>query len=45
VNTWVELKKRDGTIRRTYDHWILGKGAQRTGPRWCVIRDVLHWVD
>jgi ABC-type amino acid transport substrate-binding protein len=45
VNTWVELKKRDGTIRRAYDHWILGKGAQKTGPRWCVIRDVLHWVD
>jgi Na+/H+-dicarboxylate symporter len=45
VNTWIELKRRDGTIDRLYRHWILGQGAQKTEPRWSVVRDVLHWVD
>jgi len=45
VDAWIELKKRDGTIQRLYDYWILGREAERTGPRWSVVRDVLHWVD
>ncbi|MEW6364713.1 MAG: cation:dicarboxylase symporter family transporter [Acidobacteriota bacterium] len=45
LNAWLELKKGDGTIQSLYDHWILGKDAQSGGPRWCVIRDVLHWTD
>jgi len=45
VNTWVELKRRDGTIEKLYRHWILGQGAVRTGPRWSIIRNVLHWVE
>ncbi len=42
---WIELKKRDRTIERLFDHWILGEAAQTTGKRWSVIRDVLGWVD
>jgi Na+/H+-dicarboxylate symporter len=45
VNTWIELKRRDGTIDRLYRHWILGKDAVPTRPRWSVVRDVLHWVE
>ena len=45
INTWVDLKKKDGTIRRYYDHWILGKDANPREPRWSVMRDVLHWVN
>lgn len=45
VNMWVELKKKDGTIDAVFDHWILGKAAERKNPRWSVIRDVLHWVE
>ncbi len=45
VNSWIELKKRDGTIESLYDHWILGKTAERKQPRWSVIRDLLHWVE
>lgn len=45
VNSWVELKKHDGTLDQLYDYWILGREAERRGPRWSVIRDVLHWVD
>ena len=45
LNTWIELKRRDGTIDALYDHWILGKQAAKRQPRWSVIRNVLHWVD
>jgi Na+/H+-dicarboxylate symporter len=45
MNMWIELKKKDGTIDAIFDHWILGKAADRKKPRWSVIRDVLHWVE
>ena len=45
MNDWIVLKKGDGTIRRAYDHWILGRTAEQHGPRWSIIRDVLHWVE
>jgi Na+/H+-dicarboxylate symporter/ABC-type amino acid transport substrate-binding protein len=44
VNAWIQLKQKDGTTERLYDHWILGRGAVDKKPRWSVIRDVLHWV-
>ncbi|NWF84712.1 MAG: cation:dicarboxylase symporter family transporter [Bryobacteraceae bacterium] len=44
VNNWVELKRKDGTIQKLYEHWILGKSAQRRESRWSVARNVLHWV-
>jgi Na+/H+-dicarboxylate symporter/ABC-type amino acid transport substrate-binding protein len=45
VNTWIELKRRDGTINALYRHWILGDHAVDRQPRWSVIRNVLHWVE
>ena len=45
VNTWIELKRRDGTINALYRHWILGEYAVDRQPRWSVIRNVLHWVE
>ncbi|MEX1311352.1 MAG: transporter substrate-binding domain-containing protein, partial [Candidatus Sulfomarinibacteraceae bacterium] len=45
VDAWIEMAKRDGTIDHLYAHWILGEGAREVAPRWCVIRDVLGWVD
>ena len=45
INTWIELKRRDGTIDALYRHWILGENAVPHRPRWSVIRDVLHWVE
>jgi Na+/H+-dicarboxylate symporter/ABC-type amino acid transport substrate-binding protein len=45
VNAWIDLKRKDGTIKKLYDHWILGKGAIKKEPRWSIIRNVLHWVD
>jgi Na+/H+-dicarboxylate symporter/ABC-type amino acid transport substrate-binding protein len=45
INTWIELKRRDGTIDALHQHWILGRDAVGRRPRWSVIRDVLHWVE
>lgn len=44
LNTWVELKRKDGTIETLFSHWILGKDATRRQPRWSIARDVLHWM-
>jgi ABC-type amino acid transport substrate-binding protein len=45
LNTWIELKRRDGTIDALYGHWILGKQAVKREPRWSIMRNVLHWVN
>ena len=44
VNTWIELKRKDGTIDELFAHWILGQDSAPKSPRWSVMRDVLHWV-
>lgn len=41
LSTWIELKRKDGTIRALYDHWIEGRDARAKRPRWSVLRDVL----
>ena len=43
VNTWIDMKRRDGTLDALYDHWILGRDAEKRTPRWSVVRNVLHW--
>ena len=43
VDTWIELKRKDGTTDRLFEHWILGRSAEVDHRRWSVIRDVLHW--
>ncbi len=40
---WISLREKDGTSREYYDHWIRGITTESRGPRWSVIRDVLHW--
>ncbi len=45
VSRWIELKKKDGTIDRLFEHWILGEGALAREPRWSIVRDVLGWVE
>jgi len=44
LGTWIDLKKKDGTIQALYDHWILGRDARPPRPRWSVLRNVLHWT-
>ncbi|MHC4143078.1 MAG: substrate-binding periplasmic protein, partial [Planctomycetota bacterium] len=45
LDHWVVLKTKDGTIERAYDHWILGRQAGPSVPRWSVVRNVLGWVE
>ncbi len=45
LNTWLDLKQKDGTIETIFDHWILGKDAQPHVQRWSVIRNVLGWME
>ena len=45
VNTWIALKRKDGTIDAAYRHWILGQDDAARQPRWSIVRDVLHWVE
>ena len=44
LNTWIDLKRKDGTIDELYAHWILGQQVTASAPRWSVIRNVLHLV-
>jgi Na+/H+-dicarboxylate symporter/ABC-type amino acid transport substrate-binding protein len=45
LNTWIELKRRDGTLERAFEYWILGKHATPATPRWAFARNVLHWIE
>jgi Na+/H+-dicarboxylate symporter/ABC-type amino acid transport substrate-binding protein len=45
LNTWIDIQLRDGTVDELQDYWVYGKSAQRSGPRWSIIRNVLGWVD
>jgi ABC-type amino acid transport substrate-binding protein len=45
VNTWIALKRKDGTIDAAYKHWVLGQDATPRQPRWSILRNVLHWVE
>ena len=44
INTWIDLKQRDGTLDGLYQYWVLGRERTPPRPRWSIIRDVLHWV-
>ena len=45
VNTWIDLKRKDGTFDAAFQYWILGKTTADRTPRWSIIRNVLHWVE
>ena len=45
VGHWISLRKRDGTIDALYEYWILGKKPGPRAPRWCILRDVVGWID
>jgi len=41
INTWIELKRKDGTIDELFAHWILGRNAAPHQRRWSVLDDVI----
>jgi len=42
VDTWIDLKRKDGTIDDLFAHWIEGKNAVPHHRRWSVLDDVLR---
>jgi Na+/H+-dicarboxylate symporter/ABC-type amino acid transport substrate-binding protein len=44
VNTWIELKRKDGTLQMLIEYWVHGHNATPARPRWSIVRDVLHWL-
>jgi len=42
INTWIDLKRKDGTIERLFAYWILGQGTTTKTPRWSLIDNVLR---
>jgi Na+/H+-dicarboxylate symporter/ABC-type amino acid transport substrate-binding protein len=46
INTWILLKKADGTFDSAFKYWEMGRGIEEIKePRWSVIRNVLHWLE
>jgi ABC-type amino acid transport substrate-binding protein len=43
VNTWIEQKRRDGTIDELFAYWILGQERAARSRRWSVMDNVLGW--
>jgi len=41
LNTWFDLKQKNGVLKQFYEHWILGKDDSSVEPRWSVLRNVL----
>lgn len=44
LDRWLDFERLDGEIARLRSYWIEGNGAKQQPPRWCVMRDVLHWL-
>jgi Na+/H+-dicarboxylate symporter/ABC-type amino acid transport substrate-binding protein len=42
VNTWIDLKRKDGTIDALFAHWILGRNAVQHTRRWSILDNVLR---
>ena len=45
MNTWIDLKRKDGTMEALFEYWVLGRDTTARRPRWSIIRNVLHWVE
>jgi len=43
VDEWLVYADSAGLLRRAYDYWVLGRGAESREPRWSIMRDVLGW--
>jgi len=41
IDTWIDLKRKDGTIDELFAHWILGRDATPHRRRWSVMDNVI----
>jgi ABC-type amino acid transport substrate-binding protein len=42
VDTWIDLKKKDGTIDELFAHWIMGRNAAPHQRRWSILDNVIR---
>ena len=45
LNYWLKIQKWNEITDENYNYWVLGKVPELKKPRWCIIRDVLHWIE
>ena len=45
MGSWIDLKRKDGTLDALYAYGSSGRDPAPRTPRWSIIRNVLHWVD
>lgn len=45
LRAWMRLQEAAGVEEILYKKWILGLSKDQKKPRWCVMRDVLGWID
>ncbi len=47
VNDWLRLQQSKGTMDALYDYWFRGepRSSEEKPPRWCVLRNVLGWIE
>jgi len=43
LNYWLKIQKWNKITDENYSYWILGHVPEMKKPRWCILRDVLHW--
>jgi ABC-type amino acid transport substrate-binding protein len=41
VDTWIDLKRKDGTVDQLFAYWIQGRNAVPHHRRWSILDDVL----
>jgi len=44
LDRFIEFEEMNGTLQQLRDYWVHGKGTETKAPRWCIMRDVLHWI-
>jgi ABC-type amino acid transport substrate-binding protein len=46
LDAWLTAVQSRGIVDMLYRYWLLGEALQiHKPPRWCIARDVLHWMD
>jgi Na+/H+-dicarboxylate symporter/ABC-type amino acid transport substrate-binding protein len=40
LNSWIGVKKTNGTLDALYQYWIMGKNIHKKEERWCIWNDV-----
>ncbi len=43
LNYWIRMENDYGMLEKKYDYWVLGNIPGTVGPRWSVVKNVLHW--